>query len=487
VTTDTARDEESEIGSWGELLSRRHLGAMVVLAGGVALYATNVYLTTSLLPSAISDIGGERLYSWSTTIFLLASVMSSVLVSRLLASRGSRRAYLMAIGFFVLGTLLCAAAPSMPVLLLGRALQGGGGGLVAGLGYALIRSTLPSTLWARASALSSAMWGVGTFLGPVLGGAFAQFGAWRGAFLALAAVALAIAAIVPGALAATRPDASREAFPLIALMLLTTAALVVSVASVMATLAASAIGMAVGLLLIGAFVVYERRATVRVLPATTFRGPSGLRWIYATIALLTIGSTTETFVPLFGQRLASLAPLAAGFLGAALAAGWTLGELPSASASRPATTRRIVIAGPIVLAVGLALAALTQRSGPNRWLVTGWVLALMVAGSGIGMAWPHLSTGAMSSVTDPSEGDKASAAINTVQLVANAFGASLTGVAVNLGAPDLVRSAHYLFNGFAVLAALGLATAIAGQHRLGVLGAPTRGVVPGSAGEKSGG
>lgn len=461
MTTDAANDAESRPGSWGELLKGRQLGAMVVLAGGVALYATNVYVTTALLPSAIADIGGERLYAWSTTIFLLASVVTSVLVSRLLAGQGSRRAYLLALLFFVVGTLLCAVAPTMPVLLVGRALQGAGGGLLAGLGYALIRSTLPSALWTRASALVSAMWGVGTFVGPALGGAFAQFGAWRGAFIALALLASGIAVIVPKVLPATRTEADRTAFPLVAIVLLASAALVVSVASVIATLLASAIGLLVGLLLIVAFAANERRSTVRVLPAATYQGTSRLRWTYLTIALLAIGSTTETFVPLFGQRLADLAPLAAGFLGAAIAAGWTLGELPSADASKPSTTRRIVIAGPVVLAVGLTLTALTQHAGAGGWSITAWVIALIIAGAGIGMAWPHLATTAMSSVTDPGEGDKASAAINTVQLVANAFGAALTGVAVNLGEPDPARSAHYLFGGFAVLAILGLATALA--------------------------
>jgi hypothetical protein len=195
-----------------------------------------------------------------------------------------------------------------------------------------------------------------------------------------------------------------------------------------------------------------------VLPAATFAGRSALPWIYLTIALLSIGSTTETFVPLFGQRLLGLAPLAAGFLGAALAAGWTLGELPSAEASRPVVTERIVVAAPLVLAFGLAMVgalALCTGRTDSGWVIGGWVLALLIAGAGIGIAWPHLATGAMSAVHDPAEGDKASAAIN-----ANAFGASLTGVAVNLAGTDLPRAAGYLFGGFAVLTALGVGASV---------------------------
>src|SRR5882757_10952008 len=112
---DTAR-----AGTWGELLGRRHLGAVVVLAGGVALYAVNVYVTISLLPTAVREIGGERLYAWNTTVFLLASVAAAVLVGSLLAAAGSRGAYLLALGLFLAGTLVCAVAPTMAVLLGGR-------------------------------------------------------------------------------------------------------------------------------------------------------------------------------------------------------------------------------------------------------------------------------------------------------------------------------------------------------------------------------
>ena len=86
--------------------------------------------------------------------------------------------------------------------MVGRAVQGAAGGLLAGLGYAVINSALPQSLWTKASALVSAMWGVGTLLGPAAGGLFAQFGSWRWAFGALAILTVAMAVLVPFALPA---------------------------------------------------------------------------------------------------------------------------------------------------------------------------------------------------------------------------------------------------------------------------------------------
>ena len=71
-------------GTWRELLGVRYAPVATVLAGGVLLEASNVYLTTSLLPTIVADIGGAEFYSWTMTTFLVASVITSMLVSRAL-------------------------------------------------------------------------------------------------------------------------------------------------------------------------------------------------------------------------------------------------------------------------------------------------------------------------------------------------------------------------------------------------------------------
>lgn len=75
-------------GSWRELFSRRYRGAATVLAGGVAIYATNEFITMSLLPSAIDEIGGARLYAWVTTVYLVASVVGATTVGPVLTRSG---------------------------------------------------------------------------------------------------------------------------------------------------------------------------------------------------------------------------------------------------------------------------------------------------------------------------------------------------------------------------------------------------------------
>lgn len=441
-----------------------------MLAGGVALYATNEFLTISLLPSTIAEIGGSRLYAWVTTLYLVGSVVAATSVNPMLLRVGARTSYLMGLTVFGVASLLCAAAPNMETLVAGRTLQGVAGGLLAGLGYALINAALPHRLWTRGSALVSAMWGVATLVGPASGGLFAQFGLWRWAFAAMAVMAGLMALLVLAVLS-SRGGASggqqvtaAHKVPVWSLLLMGAAALAVSVAELPRYLVQTAGLLAAAVLLIGIFVVVDWRMHVAVLPHSVF-GPGPLRWIYLTMSVQMVAAMVTTYVPLFGQRLGNLTPMAAGFLGASLAVGWTASEIVSASVNNTRVIGHVVAAAPLVMASGLALGAVTQRGDAPLGVVALWALALLVTGTGIGIAWPHLSAWAMDSVDDPAESGAAAAAINIVQLISAAFGAGLAGVVVNTTEGGEVAAARWLFAVFTVLAALGFVASYRATQR----------------------
>ncbi|ORV65232.1 MFS transporter [Mycobacterium europaeum] len=451
-------DTVTVTGGWNELLGPRYLRTSILLAGGVALYATNEFLTTSLLPNTIAEIGGSRLYAWVTTLYLVGSVVAAAMVNPMLLRAGARSSYLTGLAVFGVSSLVCASAPNMQVLIAGRALQGVAGGLLAGLGYAVINSALPRTLWTRGSALVSAMWGVATVVGPTTGGLFAQLGLWRWAFVAMAALTGLMAMLVPVALTRFTPSAAMPPMkvPVRSLLLIGAAALAVSVAQIPRNTLATFALLAAGIALVGVFVVVDWRMHTAILPPSVF-GPGPLKWIYLTMGALMGAAMVNTYVPLFGQRLAHLTPIAAGFLGATLALGWTVSEILSASLESPRTIGRVIVAAPIVAASGLALAAVARRGDASTWTAALWAVALLVAGTGIGMAWPHLSARAMASVDDPAEGSAASAAINTVQLISAAIAAGLAGVVVNTAKGGDGMAAHWLFTVFTALSAAGVA------------------------------
>lgn len=442
-------------GTWRELLGSRYAPVATVLAGGVLLEASNVYLTTSLLPTIVNEIGGAEFYAWTMMTFLLTSVVSSMLVSRVLTQQGAVRAYLLALGLFALGSLLCAASPWMSALLFGRAVQGLGGGLLAGLGYALIQRALPERLWVRGAALVSAMWGVGNIVGPVVGGIFAQLDAWRVTFIGLAVVSALIGIVVVRALPRTTRGRSSESIPWASLFLLSGGVASVGIASVAPAGLGTAVALVVGVVLGVWFLRQEKRASHGILPRVTFAHGSSLGWVYFTVAVLAFAIGTEAFIPLFGQEIGGLAPFVAGLLGAALSLGWSITQVFTANASGIRSRRALIITGPLVVAIGLASYGLLQHEGPSVLVIVLWFLTLFIAGAGIGLGFPHLTVAALGSTAGEEEGAKAAAAVNTVFIIASAFSAAMAGVLVNLAMPDIVGSARLLMFAFAGVTVLG--------------------------------
>lgn len=462
--------------NWAALLSGANGVRSLALAGGVVLHAINVYIATTILPSVVQDIGGIDYYAWNTTLFVAASILGSSLSARLLGRLGSRGAYLVASLVFAIGALACAFAPSMPVMLVGRLVQGLGGGFLFALSYAMIRLVFDERLWPRAMALVSGMWGVATLVGPAVGGVFAELGIWRAAFWSLIPVAGLFAVLA----AAVLPGRSTERveptpLPITQLGWLTAAVLSVSAGSVSSTLPLNLLGLAAAALFTGLLVITESRARHRLLPAGAFRLTTALGALYATMALLAVAVTSgEIFVPLFLQVLHHQSPLLAGYLAALMAAGWTLGSIASAGMTG-ANVRRAILAGPILGVVGmLALALLMPREshGDAQTLVPICV-ALALIGLGVGLAWPHLLTRVFQ-VAPAGEQDLASASITTVQLFATAFGAALAGMVANIagltapgGIEGTASAAVWLFGLFALAPVVGVLIARRVVQRLG--------------------
>ena len=215
--------------------------------------------------------------------------------------------------------------------------------------------------------------------------------------------------------------------------------------------------LAAGIALVGLFVLVDWRMHAAVLPPSVF-GPGPLKWIYLTMGVLMGAAMVDTYVPLFGQRLAHLTPVAAGFLGAALALGWTVSEILSASLESPRTIGRVIVAAPIGGGV---------RSGPGRGHPDAATRppGLSRCGRwrcwwpGSGSGWPgRICRRARwtASTTRPKAVPRP-AAINTVQLISAAFGAGLAGVVVNTAKGGDGMAARWLFAVFTALCVAGVA------------------------------
>nr|WP_051248686.1 MFS transporter [Inquilinus limosus] len=333
---------------WGALFSGANAIRSLALAGGTALHAVSVYIAITILPSVVRDIGGLDYYAWNTTLFVAASILGAALSPRLLAALGPRGSYVAAALAFAAGAVACGLAPTMPVLLLGRLVQGLGGGFMLALSYAMIRLVLDEALWSRGMGLVSAMWGVATLLGPAVGGVFAELGVWRAAFWCAAPLAVLFALLAASVLPRRGDAGDRSALPLVQLVLLTAAVLVVSAGSVSPDIRLGTAGLAAAAVMMAALVAVERRARTRLLPRGIFQASSPLSSLFAVMALLTVTVTgSEIFIPLFLQALHQQTPLVSGYLAALMSAGWSIGSITS-SGARDRAAGRAILASPVL-------------------------------------------------------------------------------------------------------------------------------------------
>lgn len=457
---------ESSTG-WAALISGRNAIRSLTLAGGVALHATNVFIAATTLPSVVRDIGGLPYYAWNTTVFIVMSILGATLSTRVLPAAGPRGAYGIAALLFVLGSAICAVAPSMPLFLAGRALQGCGGGLLLAFAYAMSRLVFPESLWPRAMALISGMWGVATLVGPALGGAFAELGAWRAAFWTLIPVSLLFSLLAATVLPKTSPsrDASSP-LPLTQLLWLMAAVFALSASSIADDRGWTAADIAAGVIFLALLAWTERRSESRLFPADALRPSRPLFALYATIVMLELAVTSgEIFIPLFLQVLHGQVPLVAGYIGALMGIGWTVGSFVSSGAADRAVSRYIVASPVLALAGMMALTTLVPPPADGWTAVTAICAALLTIGFGVGMGWPHLLTRVLKAAR-ADEQDLASASMTTVQLLATATGAALVGLVANLaglvhpgGTSGASHAALWIFIAFTLAPALAIWTA----------------------------
>ncbi len=475
---------------WRDLLSGNNGWRSLALAGGVALHATNVYVATTVLPSIVKEIGGLDLYSWNTTLFVVASILGSVFASQMLATLGPRVAYLAALLGFSAGTILCAAAPNMPWMLAGRTLQGFGGGILLALSYALIRIVFAPPLWSRAMGLVSGMWGVATLCGPAVGGVFAQFGHWRWAFWSLLPVVvglgLIIRAQVPAGRAMSRADNASSAIddahavPWFKVLLLCASAVAISLGAVVSSYLLAAAWMLVGLVLAWWLAQRERsarHALPRLMPTGAYSLRTRLGGIYAAMSLLGLAMTSEIYIPYFLQTIHGQTPFAAGYLAALMAAGWSVGSMTSAGRHGDAAERRVRL-GPVIVTLGMfALAWLLPQASlfTSPAGVASLCIALFGVGIGVGIGWPHLLTRVMTAAR-PGEAGLASASITTVQLYSMALGSALAGLVANSAGladgalAEAQRASVWLFAVFALAPAGAAVIALRGKVAAPVTG-----------------
>jgi predicted MFS family arabinose efflux permease len=371
----------------------------------VSLRAAHELVGAGVLPALVRDLGGERWAGAFFAVYGLAAAAGIVAFGRSTDRRSPVRALAAALAVFAAGMIGTGLAPSMPAVVLARALEGFGGGGITVVVSAVVMRRYDDASRPRVLAWLSAAWVVPGLLAPAAAVGVAEAFGWRAVFLGLApAVALAAALVLPGMRAGGvgAPAAPRRTRP--------------------ALLADPALAGALA---------------VRGLLVFAFFG-------------------VESFLPL---ALATVRGAGAAAVAAVLtlsALGWTAGAFLHARACArwPAPALARVGAGALVAGIALALAALVDAT-PILVALAGWTLA----GLGMGLAYQTATDAAMRAAPAGAEGATGAALGLTDALSAAAAtaigGALLAAAPLALGVAPLP-----LLAAFAIAAAVGAASLV---------------------------
>ncbi len=370
--------------------------ALMLTTGLVAIDST---IVATAVPSIVHDIGGFSSFPWVFSIYLLAQAVSVPIYAKLADMVGRKPIILVGIGLFLVGSVLCGFAWSMPALILFRVIQGLGAGAVQPMAITIAGDIYTLKERAKAQGYLASVWAISSVVGPTLGGVFSSLGIWRGIFFvnvplcALAVWMLLRAFHEKIERTKHQVDYAGAALLTVALTLLILAVLEGGQAwawNSPISIAAFAVGAAV----LVVFVLVERRAAEPVLPPWVFS-----RRLLLSTSLISFGVGAvilglTSYVPTYLEGAAGASPILAGLALAALTLGWPVSASQSGKLYLRVGFRNTVLIGITVTVIGAALLALVSHS-PSVLLVA---VTCFVIGLGLGLVATPSLIAAQSSV-----------------------------------------------------------------------------------------
>lgn len=448
----------------------------LTLTVGIVLYSIITPISYTVLPSIVKDLHGDAYYAWVAAVFALGSFIGACLLGTALRFMRAHIAYSVSLLLFACCTLACAYAASLPFLLFARMIQGLSGGLLVALTYNMLNTALPPPLLPRGIGLISGMWGLGTIMGPYIGGSFEN---WRIPFFAVSFVTLIFCGFICIGFKKFTNDSLPQKqhnpapIPFLPICILTALVIIIGLggaAEFLQRLAdsiahlfniesfakitpfsahISALLLSFLLLMLLAFT--EKHSSNRLFPAQTFSVGSFFFIIYTVIILNMVAlGATKLYLPFFLQNLHHAGKISAGYIAFTDSIGWSLGALIGAALNTSLSgnqtqkngrlsfyqncvfgRRFVFIFAPLFCVIGMAVMFLLIPV-PSDSVFTLLAIAAAFFATGVfsGIFWPHILAKIMQKAAD-GEKEAADSSVVTVQLFAAALADCVAGTVVN--------------------------------------------------------
>ena len=294
-----------------------------------ALVAIDATILATAVAALVGDLGGFSQFPWLFSVYLLAQAVTVPIYGKLADLLGRKPVMLAGIALFVLGSVLCGIAWSMPALIIFRAVQGLGAGAVMPMAMTIIGDLYTLRERPKVMGYTASVWAISSVLGPALGGVFADFLSWRWIFFVNIPIGIAAATMLWRRFDERierkkhRIDYLGAGLLAVGGSLLILGLLEGGIAWAWGSPTSFAVLTGAGVLLV-LFGFVERRASEPILPLWIFghRILNGANAASLVVGVLLI--SLVSYVPLYAQGVLGTSALVAGFAVSAMTVGWPI-------------------------------------------------------------------------------------------------------------------------------------------------------------------
>lgn len=390
--------------------------------------AIEVTIVATAMPTIVGALGDFDLFSWVFTAYLLTQGVTVPIYGRLCDFYGRKRVLYFGLFFFVLGSLLCGFAWSMPTLIAFRVVQGLGGGSLATVSQTMVSDLYPPAERAKVQGYISSTFATSALVGPVVGAFIVAHFSWPWVFW----VNLPLCALIVVMLEATfRENVELHSHQIdylgSLLMALATFLLMYTL-----TRAAALSGAMIALLLVCAGIAFvllliqERRAREPMLPLEIWRNRMVVLANAASGSIGGMQMAVIAFLPAFVQGVMGESAMRAGFALTAMSFAWPTGGFIAGRALLRISYRQSSSLGAIVLVAGAAMMAVLSPSLGANWAIA----SSFVIGLGMGLTNMGFFVAIQASI-DWHQRGLVTATFNYSRIIGQSIGAAIFGGIVN--------------------------------------------------------
>ncbi|SEE94757.1 MFS transporter [Ruania alba] len=367
--------------------------------------AFEAFAVTTVLPVAMTELGGPQWYSLAYAATMTAALVGMVTGGNWADHAGPRAPLRVGGTLFLAGLALCVVAPDAATFIVGRLMQGIGGGIDSVVLYVLIARRIPERARPRMFGLLTAAWLIPSMAGPVLAGALTELMSWRTVFALIlvgAAISLLLLLFVTRSPAPRIRASAREVVGRKGVLSLVAALLLVTLH------VGGQLGSSISTMVVLPGVIALAVTAWSILPPGTLALRGVPQRLVALRAILGATVTaTNVYLTLYLQTERGYPPTTAGLVIAVGALGWASGAwLQGRFSSGHRAHRRLVFLATALVAAGPVGALLYVVTDLPVWAVVAGGIAM---GVGMGIAYPRLSSATLALVEAPQHGAYSSA------------------------------------------------------------------------------